>query len=52
MLSGVCHSQRSDRRLLKWSFKSKVKHSLKRYTSDLGPAKIVSAIVSEILLGW
>ena len=37
MLSGVYHGQRRDRRLLKWSFKAKVKRSLKRYTSELGP---------------
>ena len=37
MLSGVYCRQRRDRRLLKWSFKAKVKRSLKRYTSELGP---------------
>ena len=37
MLSGVYRRQRRDRRLLKWSFKAKVKRSLKRYTSELGP---------------
>ena len=39
MLSGVYRRQKHDRRLLKWSFKAKVKRSLKRYTSELGPAK-------------
>ena len=37
MLSGVYRRQRRDRLLLKWSFKAKVKRSLKRYTSELGP---------------
>ena len=37
MLSGVHLRQRRNRRLLKWSFKAKVKCSLKRYTSELGP---------------
>ena len=37
MLSGVYRRQRRDRRLLKWSFNAKVKRSLKRYTSELGP---------------
>ena len=40
MLS-VYRRQRRDRRLLKWSFKAKVKHSLKRYTLELGPAKFL-----------
>ena len=39
MLSGVYRHQRRDRRLLKWSFKAK--RSLKRYTSELGPAKFL-----------
>ena len=51
MLSGVYHCQKRDRQLLKWSFKAKIKRSLKRYISELGPAKFFSAIVSEILLG-
>ena len=37
MLSGVYRRQKRDRRLLKWSFKAKVKRSLKRYISELGP---------------
>ena len=37
MLSGVYRRQKSDRRLLKWSFKAKVKRSLKRYISEFGP---------------
>ena len=37
MLSGVYRYQRCDRRLLKWSFKAKVKCSLKRYISELRP---------------
>ena len=36
MLSGVYPRQKRDRRLLKWSFKAKVKLSLKRYISELG----------------
>ena len=43
MLSGVYRCQRSDRRLPKWSFRAKVKHSLKHYTSELGPAKLYIA---------
>ena len=46
MLSGVYRRQKRDRRLLKWSFKARVKRSLKRYILELGPAKC------EILLGW
>ena len=38
MLLGVYRRQKRDRRLLKWSFKAKVKRSLKRYISELGPA--------------
>ena len=34
----------------KWSFKAKVKHSLKHLYLELGP-KFLSAIVCEILLG-
>ena len=41
MLSGVYLRQKRDRRLLKWSFKAKVKRSLKRYISELGPAKFL-----------
>ena len=41
MLSGVYCRQKRDRRLLKWSFKAKVKRSLKRYISELGPAKFL-----------
>ena len=41
MLSGVYRRQKRDRRLLKWSFKAKVKRSLKRYISELGPAKFL-----------
>ena len=52
MLSGVYRRQRRDRRLLKWSFIANVKRSLKRYTSELGPAKFLVLFVSEILLGW
>ena len=52
MLSGVYCRQRRDRRGLKWSFKAKVKCSLKRYTLELGPENFFSAIVSEILLEW
>ena len=37
ILLGVYRHQRRDRRLLKWIFKAKVKRSLKRYTSELGP---------------
>ena len=41
MLSGVYRRQKRDRRLLKWSFKAKVKRSLKHYISELGPAKFL-----------
>ena len=41
MLSRVYHRQRRNQRLLKWIFKAKVKRSLKRYTSELGPAKFL-----------
>ena len=41
MLSGVYRRQKRDRRLLKWSFKAKVKRSLKRYILELGPAKFL-----------
>ena len=41
MLSGVYRRQKRDRGLLKWSFKAKVKRSLKCYTSELGPAKFL-----------
>ena len=37
MLSGVYRRQKCDRRLLKWSFKAKVK----RYISELGPDKFL-----------
>ena len=52
MLLGVYRRQRRNRRLLKWSFKAKVKCSLKRYTSELGPAKLLVLLLGEILLGW
>ena len=51
MVSGVYRRQRRDQQLLKWSFKAKVNHSLKRYTSELRPENFL-VIVSEILLGW
>ena len=41
MLSGVYRRRKRDRRLLKWSFKAKVKCSLKHYISELGPAKFL-----------
>ena len=41
MLLGVYHRKKCDRRLLMWSFKAKVKRSLKRYISELGPAKLL-----------
>ena len=50
MLSGVYRSQRRDRRLLKWSFKAKVERSLKRYTSELGPAKILVLLLVKYCL--
>ena len=50
MLSGVYHRQRRDQRLLKWSFKVKVKHSLKRYTSELGPAKFLGLLLVKYYL--
>ena len=45
MLSGVYLRQRRDRRLLKCSFKAKVKHSLKRYTAELGLAKFLVVLL-------
>ena len=41
MLLGVYLRQKHDGRLLKWSFKAKVKRSLKRYILELGPAKLL-----------
>ena len=41
MLLGVYRSRKRDRLFLKWSFKAKVKRSLKRYISELGPAKVL-----------
>ena len=41
LFSGVYRRQERDRRLLKWSFKAKIKRSLKRYISELGPAKFL-----------
>ena len=52
MLLGVYCRRRRDRRLLKWGFKAKVKRSLKRYTSELGPAKLlVLLLVNYCLYG-
>ena len=50
MLSGVYRCQRRDRRLLKWSFKAKVKRSLKYYTSELGPAKFLVLLLVKFCL--
>ena len=50
MLSGVYRHQRCDQRLLKWSFKAKVKRSLKRYTSELGPAKFLVLLLVKYCL--
>ena len=50
MLSGVYRHQSRDRQLLKWSFKAKVKRSLKRYTSELGPENFLVLFVSEYCL--
>ena len=41
ILSGAYRRQKRDRRLLKWSFKAKIKRSRKRYISELGPAKFL-----------
>ena len=52
VLSGVYRRQRRDRQLLKWSFKAKVKGSLKRYTSEIGCAKfLVLSLVKYCLDG-
>ena len=50
MLSGVYRRQKCDRRLLKWSFKAKVKRSLKRYISELGPAKFLVLLLVKYCL--
>ena len=50
MLSGVYRHQRLDRRLLKWSFKAKVKCSLKCYTSEIGPAKFLVLLLVKYCL--
>ena len=50
MLSGVYCRQRRDRRLLKWSFKAKVKRSLKRYTSELVPEKFLVQLLVKYCL--
>ena len=46
MLSRVYRRQRRDRRLQKWSFKAKVK----RYTSELGPAKFLVLLLVKYCL--
>ena len=51
MLSGVYRRQRRNRRLLKWSFIANVKRSLKRYTSELGPAKFLVLLLVKYYLG-
>ena len=51
MLSGVYLRQRRDRRLLKWNFKANLKRSLKRSTSELGPAKFSVLLLIKILCG-
>ena len=50
MLSGVSRRQRRDRRLLMWSFKAKVMRFLKRYTSELGPAKFLVLLLVKYCL--
>ena len=50
VLSGVYRRQRRDRRLLKWSFKAKVKCSLKDYTMELGPAKFLVLLLVKYCL--
>ena len=50
MLSGVYRRPRRDRRLLKWIFNAKVKHSLMRYTSELGPAKFLVLLLVKFCL--
>ena len=49
MLSGVYRHQRRVRQL-QWSFKAKVKHSLKRYTSELGPTKFLELLFVKYCL--
>ena len=51
MLSGVYRRQGRDRQLLKWSFKAKVKRSLKRYTSELGPENFLELLFVKYCLG-
>ena len=50
MFSGVYRCKRRNRRLLKWSFKAKVKCSLKSYTSELGPAKFLVLLLVKFCL--
>ena len=50
MLLGVYRRLRRDRRLLKRSFKAKVKRSLKRYTSELWPAKFLVLLLVKYCL--
>ena len=50
MLSGVYRRQRRDRRLLKRSFKAKVKRSMKRYTSELGPEIFLVLLLEKYCL--
>ena len=50
MLSGVYRRQRRDRRLLKWSFKAKVKRSLKRYTSEHWPENVLELLFVKYCL--
>ena len=50
MLSGVNLRQGRDRRLLKWSFKVKVKRPLKRYISELGPENFLVLLLVKYCL--
>ena len=50
MLLGVYRRQRRDRRLLKWSFKAKVKRSLKRFTLELGPENFLVLLFEKYCL--
>ena len=50
MLSGLQCRRKHDRRLLKWNFKALVECSLKRYTSELGPAKFLVLLLVKYYL--